>query len=486
MKKIISIILCVIMAFSLFSCSKGKEKSNTASSSSFKLPYLSSDSLSPYKCKSEVNFKLAGLLYDGLFKMSADRNPQKVLAGQYSFQDKVITVNLKSAKFSDGSTVSSEDVVYSFEKAKASDRFSAALTPIATAQKKGSSVIRFTLGSADVYALNLLTFPIISKSSQTGTGRYAAERKDDGTTLVYNKYHNGDKPQIEKIELCECADYSGAVNLLNNGKIDYLFDELENGNIRSSTGKSQPAKMNNLIFIGINANRPVLKNTHFRRGIAHAINQKKLASDAFETYAFPTATPFDPDWSDMGSVVATTVLSDTAEAKDAFLDSGLKYDKLGVNLLGDDGKQIKLNLIVNSANNMKIAAAEEIKAQLINCGIIVEIQKMPLDEYNIAIENGNFDLYLGEVKIANDFSLDCFFGSGGADFGINSKKLRVSYKNFISGECSLQDFVSAFCDENPFVPLAYKAADACANSALEADLQVSENDIYNGVEGWSI
>ena len=485
MKKLISVILCITMALSLFSCSKGKDKSADVSSS-FKLPFLSSDSLSPYSCKSEVNFKIAGLLYDGLFEMTNDRNPKKVLAGQYTFQDKVITIHLKSAKFSDGNDVSSEDVVYSFEKAKLSDRYSAALAPIATAQKKGSSVIRFTLSDEDVYALNLLTFPIVSKATQAGTGRYAIERNDDEAVLVYNRYHDAQKPKIEKIELCECADYAGAVTLLNSGKIDYLFDELENGNIRSSTGKSQPAKMNNLIFMGINANRPILKNIHFRRGIAQAISQKKVVGQAFNSYAFATATPFDPDWSDMGSVVATTVLSDTAEAKDAFTDAGLKYDKLGVNLVDKDGEQITLNLIVNSANNMKIAAAEEIKTQLINCGILVEIQKMPLDEYNIAVENGNFDLYIGEVKIANDFSLDCFFGSGGADFGINSKKLKVAYKRFVSGTCSLQDFVSAFCDENPFVPLAYKAADACANSALDAELQVSENDIYNGIENWSI
>ena len=485
MKKIISVILCIIMAFSLFSCSKGKEKSSNISSS-FKLPFLSSDSLSPYNCKSEVNFKLADLLYDGLFKITVDHNAQKVLAGQYSFQDKVITVHLKSAKFSDGTALTSEDVVYSFEKAKLSDRYSAALTPISSVQKKGKSVVRFTLGTDDVYAINLLTFPIISKTTQMGTGRYAAERNDDGTTLVYNKYHNSDKPKIEKIELCECADYSGAVTLLNSGKIDYLFDELENGNIRSSTGKSQPAKMNNLIFMGINANRAILKNTNFRRGMAQAINQKKLASDAFNSYAFATATPFDPDWSDMGSVVATNVLSDTAEAKNAFIDAGLKYDKLGVNLVDNEGKQVTLNLIVNSANNMKIVAAEEIKTQLINCGISVEIQKMPIDEYNIAVENGNFDLYIGEVKIANDFNLDCFFGSGGADFGINSKKLKFAYKDFTSGECSLQDFVTTFCEENPFVPIAYKGADACANASLEADSTVSENDIYNGIENWSI
>lgn len=486
MKKTVSVILCIIMAFSLFSCSKGKDNSATVSSSSFKLPYLSSDSLSPYSCKSEVNFKLAGLVYEGLFKIDAGRNPQKVLAGQYNFQDKVITVNLKSAKFSDGSAVESEDVVYSFEKARSSDRYAAALAPIASAQKKGSSVIRFTLGDEDIYAINLLTFPIMSRTSQLGTGRYVLERKDEQSALIFNRYHDAQRPQIEKIELCECADYSGAVTLLNSGKIDYLFDELENGNIRSSTGKSVPAKMNNLIFMGMNANRSVLKNVHFRRGIAQAINQKKLVADAFNSYAFATATPFDPDWSDMGSVVATTILSDTAEAKNSFTEAGLEYDKLGVSLVDENGKQITLSLIVNSANNMKIAAAEEIKTQLINCGISVEIQKMPLDEYNIAIENGNFDLYIGEVKIPNDFSLDCFFGSGGADFGINSKKLKLAYKNFISGKYSLQDFVSVFCDENPFVPLAYKGADACANSALEAELQVNENDIYYGIENWSI
>lgn len=474
------------MALSMFSCSRGEESDSSASSGNFKLPYLSSDSTDPYACKSDVNSILNSLIYEGLFKISADRNIKKALAEKYTFQDKVITVNLKSTKFSDGSSLTADDVVHSFNRAKQSQRYKSDLSPISSAQKKGSSVVRFTLEGDDVYALNLLTFPIISqKNNYIGTGRYMIDKSKDTHYLVYNKNFEGAKPNIEKIELCECHDYANAVSLLNSGKIDYLFDTLENGNIRSATGKSQAGKMNNLIFMGLNAKKGVLKNSYFRLGIANAVNQKKIAGDAFKGYAFETSTPFDAQWSDMGSVVATPVLSDSAEAKSAFLKAGLEYDKMGVNLL-KDGKQVTLNLIVNSANNMKIEAAEMIKTQLINFGISVEIQKMPLDEYNIAIENGNFDMYIGEVKIPNDFNLECFFTSGGgADFGINSPSLKKIYRSFRAGNSSLQDFVSAFCAQNPFVPLAYKGADVCASASLEGNIKATENNIYGGIEEWS-
>lgn len=487
-EKIVALILAIILVFSFSSCRKnGKEAVQPAQSSALpSLPYSSADLLDPYSSKSETNIMLSQLIYDSLFTIKADRTAAENLVQSVVTQEKIITVKLRPTKFSDGSALTADDVIFSFDRAKQSELYKNALKDFDSAERKGASVVRFTLAVKNVYALNLLTFPIVSqRDNSIGSGMYMLSEKNGQYMLEYNKNHEGSKPKIEKFALCECKDYSNAANLFNDGKIDYLFDTLESGNLRSSSIQSSVAKMNNFVFLGLNSKKGAFKNVHFRAAVSLALNQTELCEQALEGYAFPTATPFDSEWSEIGSVVSNSVLSKDSEAKEEFLNSGCTYDKMGINLLSDD-EQITLNLIVNSANNMKIALAELIKTELINFGISVEIKKMPLDEYNIAVENGNFDMYIGEVKIPNDFNLDCFFTEGGgADFGIKSSKVQKTYLLFKGGNATLQEFVSVFSAENPFVPICYKGAEVCCSSSLKISGGISENDIYSSIEEWS-
>ena len=487
-KKCIALLLTAVLLLSLSACASKKvtPKSSTASSSQLTLPFSSTDSIDPYACKSQTNFLLSGLIYESLYKLDKDRQPVGILAESVVTQDTTLTVTLREAKFSDGNAVTSDDVVHSFSRAKQSERFKYALTCFENAEKKGAGVVRFTLSGKNIYALNLLTFPIVEqKNNYIGSGLYKLSESNGEKFLEYNKYYKQAKPKIEKFALTECRDYTNAVNLFNDGKIDFLFDTLADGNIRSAAINSTKAKLNNFLFLGLNAKKGMCKNKAFRAALSLAINQTELCADALQGFAVPTATPFDADWSEIGTVVSNSVLSKSNEAGEAFAAAGCAYDKMQVNLMADD-EQIVLTLLVNSANNMKIALANQIKTQLVNFGISVEIKKMPLDEYNIAIENENFDMYIGEVKIENDFNFDCFFTEdGGADFGISAKKLSQSYRLFKSGNATLQDFVSDFCALNPFIPIGYKCADVCFNASLKVNADISENDIYSGIEEWS-
>ena len=60
-------------------------------------------------------------------------------------QDKVITVKLKSAKFSDGTALTADAVIYSFDRARQSEKFKQSLEDFEGVEKKGSSVVRFLL-----------------------------------------------------------------------------------------------------------------------------------------------------------------------------------------------------------------------------------------------------------------------------------------------------------------------------------------------------
>ena len=488
LKRIISLALAGAMMLTLCSCAskKNKEKSPSAVSEELTLPFCSTDSYVPYSAKTQTNILLSPLVFDSLFVVNSDRSISGKIAEGYVKQDKQITVTLSDVRFSDGSAVTADDVVHSFSLAKQSERFRTTLKDFEGALKKGNKVVKFNLCSKNAYALSLLTFPIVKQSdNHIGSGIYKFSQKNGETFLEYNKYNSLKKPKIERFSLYECKEYSSAVGLFNNGKISFLFDTLSDGNIRSNAINSTKAKLNNLLFLGLNSKKGMLKNTRFRAALSLALNQTELCEQALNSFAIATATPFDPEWNEIGAIVSNSVLSKEVEAREEFLNSGCEYDKMEINLL-NDGKPIELTLIVNSANNMKIALAEQIKSQLINYGISIELKKMPLDEYNIAIENENFDMYIGEVKMQNDFNLEAFFtDGGGADFGIDTSSLNEIYLLFKSGNASLQDFVSEFSEKNPFIPIAYKCADVCFDSALKVAGEITENDIYSSVEEWS-
>ncbi|MBR2591147.1 MAG: hypothetical protein IKE65_09545 [Clostridia bacterium] len=485
LKQKIIISLCVLSLVLPFAgCSK-KKADSSVSADSFVLPYSSEDSINPYSCDS-CNLYLSELIYDSLFTINTQHEPEANLAEGYISEDNTITVTLKQTLFSDGSELTSDDVIHSFNQAKQCERYQTALSCITSAQRKGSSVVRFTLINQNVYALNLLTFPILSqKNNNIGTGYYALEQKDGAYTLLYNKNHEGNKPKNTDISLVECTDYAEADKLFDAEQIDVLFQDAQDIISGTNATQTKSAKLNNLVFLGLNSKKGLLKNKAFRNAVSLCINQSELCQSAMNGYGIATATPFDPDWSEIGSIVANSVLSNTKQAKRAFAASGCKYDKMGISLLFKD-KPITLSLIVNSASNIKIALAEQIKTELINCGIAVEVKKMPLDEYNIAIENESFDMYIGEVKIPNDFNFDCFFvNGGGADFGIQSTPLWQTYADFKTGKASIQDFVSAFCEQNPLIPICYK----CAAVRMSADLQsadnITENCYFPHIEEWS-
>ena len=113
-----------------------------------------------------LNRALASLYCEPLYRVASDYTARAVLAADAQNSGTTLTVTLAGASFSDGAALSAADVVYSFERAKESDWYASRLSSITAARAAGSQVV-FTLTAPDVYAVNLLTFPIV----RSGTGR---------------------------------------------------------------------------------------------------------------------------------------------------------------------------------------------------------------------------------------------------------------------------------------------------------------------------
>ena len=75
-------------------------------------------------------------------------------------------------------------------------------------------------------------------------------------------------------------------------------------------------------------------------------------------------------------------------------------------------QRIELNLIVKASNSTQVSVAQNIRTQLANQGIIINIQQYSDEQYNIAIQNRSYDMILCSMNLSPNPDITLFFGEG--------------------------------------------------------------------------
>ncbi len=481
-----------------------RSENNIDDSVFIKLPVSQVDSFDPYLCETDFNSKIGLLLFDGLIKIEEDLSYSYAVASEVKVNGNSIFVEIRDdAYFSDSTSVTSRDVVDSFRKAKESDAYSSKLSNIESATSSGDTGVVFTLEKSDIYSVKNLDFPIVksveedneeneitietesSDNIPIGCGRYKFE---DGSidTLILNEYWYGETlPKIRRIKLVHLIDFSSAVNSMETGNISYLFQDLSSGIYNRVNANTSKILMTNLVYLGINSYSNSLSKPEVRQAISLVINKDKIAEKSFLGYAQKTRTPFYPEWNEIEALYF-----DKEDENENFVEAKNLLDKAGYSETNELGirssEDMKLTLLVNSDNAYKVAAANEIAADLKSVGIEVVLNKLPFDEYKTELAYVNYDLYIGEVKLSNDMSLGSFFESDGAtSFGINrDTDIVKQYELFRAGQVSLQRFVDYFNVYLPFIPLCYRIGIASYTNELSYGIEGTHSDIFAGIYSW--
>lgn len=123
-----------------------------------------------------------------------------------------------------------------------------------------------------------------------------------------------------------------------------------------------------------------------------------------------------------------------------------------------DGQKLTVRLLVYSGNTYKRYAASLLADQLEAVGVAVTLEQA--DDFEVFREKvllGDFDLYIGEVKLYNNMDMSPFMEGGGASAGIvQSETLTAAYNAFRSNMSAAGAYETAFAAEMPFVPLLWR------------------------------
>lgn len=509
MKKLACLLICFSLLIGILTCCSGggddPEQSEETSSQQettaetkverkINLGYYKGKSFNPFTTDSPTNKSLMTLVYDPLFLPSDNYTVEPLIAVSFTNSEKMLTVTLDSeAVFSDGTAISAEDVVYSFNEAKKSSHYSGRLENFSSASA-GVGSVTFTLVTPNIFAENCLTFPIVKsgtgeKNIPTGSGRYVLKKKDGEYKLIANENSVRQEEMATKtISLVPITSDKGELYLLQTGDLTYFFDDMTDGEYTKISANTLRVSLNNMVYLGINSKTKLLKSDKIKNAICYAIDKGSLCDSAYSGIATQSDIPFNPNWECVSEIKTDTQQTGTLKAEELLDSAGYKYEYATNKYRSKNYKYLELTMIVNSENPSKLKCAEAIAKSLTGIGIKLTLKKLSYNEYITALSKGEYDLYVGEIKLTADMSLSPFFSeNGNANYGIDLSGATVSaYYDFISGKIDISTFLQVFSIEKPFIPLLFRDGVAYYSRELSYEDSVNEYEPLRNIYSWSV
>ncbi|WP_135827860.1 ABC transporter substrate-binding protein [Halorussus halobius] len=149
------------------------------------------------------------------------------------------------------------------------------------------------------------------------------------------------KPAFDRLVVSRTTADVSAVELVAGGDADATLSNLGSDTVprigRDDSLRLTANRSSAFYHVGFNTRRAPLSNPRFRQAVAALLDQAHLASETFDGYATPAATPLagtdwaadDLEWSDGDPVTpfaGTDGELDAERARDAFRDAGYQYD----------------------------------------------------------------------------------------------------------------------------------------------------------------
>lgn len=509
MKKFLAFFMSCMLIFSVSGCTKAQTNPSNEQDdgtfaadekSSITLLYSLSDSFNPYEAITDQNRQICRLIFEPLVKTDNEFNAVLALAKEAKVEGNICTVTLKSAVFSDGSLVTADDVVYSFKAAMAAKGiYAAKLYGVKSVEAQSNDTVVFTLKKQDSYFINVLDFPVFKAGSDKltdedsvklvpiGAGKYVFN--DDKTELVQNPKYYGGNGRIKKIRLINAPDGESVSHYVEIGAVDMYFNDISDGEIIRMSGQKKDINLNNLVYIGVNHSVGDLSLSQLRQAISSGINRDAVCSGAYYNNAISAKGFFTPVWQAVKPVQNIQTLANSQITIENLEEIG--YNSLdGEGVRRQGGKSLRYTLLVNSENRSRVAAAEMIASQLKDYGIKLTVIKVSFEEYKSRLESGNFQLYLGEVKITENMDISSLVTEGGSvAFGIKNTKPDAQegetaiaastdiINSYYSGTAEITDVVSVLQTEMPIIPVCFPLGVLFSKDGIDVG-NASQSDIF--------
>lgn len=435
MKRFVSLLLCCVMILGLFSgCDPSEEAyiptgdalaaedapvTEPLSDAEFEMSdqnlsliYYPQESLNPLKSNDYTNRVLFSLMFQGLFITDRDYNVQPVLCGSYSMSEDMRSYTFyvdKNATFSDGSRVTANDVLASLEAAEDSRIYGGRFNKVKDIFLTEDGGICLSLSTAMENLPILLDVPILKATqleydTPIGSGPYKLSRTTLGLQLT---------KRTDWWCSADMAVTAAVIPLVEAESNTQIRDEFQFGDlglVQADPGSDRYADyrcdyevwdVDNGIFLFmlVNKESELFSRPAIRAALTHAIDRETIATEYYRDFAMPASLPCSPKSPYYNEKLASKYAYDPGVFEEAIKDAGI------VNW--------NVTIICNSEDTLRVRLANDLAEIFKSAGLLVTIETYSGNNLLYWLNNGEYDLYLGQTKLAPNMDLSAFFSTNG-------------------------------------------------------------------------
>lgn len=462
------------------------EKSN----GTLTIPLNTANGINPYLSNTNLTFQAAGLCFIRMVDISPNMETQ--LVGLKEITNSGLSATLvpdTSRKFADGTAISSADIAACITAAKQSEAFSVQLANIEKIEDTGSAVV-LSLSAPDSMLDYLLNLPIIkagevAQKFPVSSGRYSFLQNE----FVINESAKSPASTMpDKILISELSGYDEIVSALGVGEISLYYTESETSSASFTTSLQTSFKLNNFVFLGLNAQKgenSILSYPEGRVALSNIIDRQILSDKCYYSKAYPALGAINSFYP---CVATKQIISPAAQVATALQSiEALGYTKNTIDgFYEKQGKRLSLDLLVYSQSTYKRYTANYIMEIMAQNGVyinIVETDNFNLYTQNIA--NGEFDMYIGEVKLYNNMDLSSLLFGQPSLYFAKSDELAAAYNLMREDKNNAVAYETMFASQMPYIPLMWRMGTLVTNKSVHGIIP-SISDIFYGFDAVKI
>ena len=463
----------------------------------FVLPCYPEAGFHPLTSNNRTNLALMGLVYDTLFELDEQFQPQFALATAASSADGLSwTIAIREGvTFSDGTPLTAAHVVSCLNAARQSTLYSARLAGITSVTGAGN-LVTVALSSPNGNLPALLDIPIFLENGGAvplGTGDYTLVGSDKSWHLeLRDQGWRRERPKLETIRLYAIDETDDLIYAFDTREISLVGSDITGTSALGFSGNAETVDYatSDMLYVGFNTASGICTSATVRRALSQGIDRETIAASALSHHAVATALPIHPN-SPFFDAGINTELSYSLQTMSTMLTEA-GWSQV-------DGKwskghtELALKLIVNQENSYKVAAANAIAASLGGGGVTVTVETLPWDSYTAALTGGDYDLYLGEVRLTADFDPTVLIGPAGA---LNySRWTDADTAALLSAYRAAQGdtrktAAAQLClrlgEQMPFAPLGFKNWSILSQWGQTAGASPTQQNIFHDFAQWEI
>ena len=394
----------------------GKDVEKAAAADNvFTLNSNSKYSLNPMIATNHSNQLICSLVYENMVEL--DNNFQvipKLITGWTCSEDgKSWTFDIDTNHvFHDGTNVTGNDLRLSLEYAIGTDRYSGRFNSIAGVSYSEDKLY-VTLAKANRQFVKLLNIPVMKRGTfgdkhPLGSGPYTYN--EDGTQLVaFTGYNGYDSLPVDVIYIQEYQTADSIIDAFESSLIDVVLNDPSSyTNLGyASTNETRTFATTNMHYLAFNEESTLGRYSNVRQALSYAFDRANFANNLMKGNAVASTVPMYPTAPDYPTNYANSIGYDMERCQRILDNFGIRdYDDDGkLEFMNGSAQEIEMRLILCSDSSAKAGVARKFAEDMASIGFTITVEDLTRADYCTALEEGDFDIYYGEIKLRNDFDL---------------------------------------------------------------------------------